>query len=209
MGRTQEILAQLALMMRQGRIARQPVFIGGLGRVFTEICDQKAHLAERQLPNLQLTDELQIIVLEREELDTIKLSGGRLFVLTAGMLTESTPAHDLALRMMPDPRQAVFFVGYADPDTPGGRLKASKPGEPFLFSPSAGEATRLCEMQDFDLTAHANREALLEFAGKVSPRVILLGHGEESSRHWFAEQLRARHPQTPILQPAPGLVVEA
>ena len=196
-------------MMREGKIARQPVFVGGLGLVFTEICDHKAHLADRHLANLQLTEELELVVLEREELERIKLTGSRLFVLTAGMLTDSTPAHDLALRMMPDPRQAIFFIGYADPDTPGGRLKASKPGEPFLFSASAGEVTRVCEMEDFDLTAHANREALLEFAGQVSPRVILLGHGEQSSRDWFAEHLRLRQPQTRIIQPEPGLVVEA
>jgi Cft2 family RNA processing exonuclease len=209
LGRTQEILAELALMMRAGHLPRQPIFIGGLGRVFTETYDQKAHLAHRHWPNLQLTEELQPIVLEKEELDNIKLGAGRIFVLTAGMLTECTPAHDLALRMMGDPRQAIFFVGYADPGTPGGRLKASKAGEPFLFSPGAGEVTRRCELQDFDLTAHANRDALLDFAGKVSPKVILLGHGELSSRQWFEEQLRARHPHIRIVQPAPGLVVEA
>jgi Cft2 family RNA processing exonuclease len=209
LGRTQEILAELALMMRAGKIPHQPIYVGGLGRVFTEIYDQKAHLTSRYLPGLQLTEELQPIVLEREELDAIKLGGGRIFVLTAGMLTESTPAHDLAVRMMDDPRQAIFFVGYADPDTPGGRLKASKPGEPFLFSAGAGELTRRCEMEEFDLTAHANRDALLDFAGKVSPRVILLGHGELSSRQWFEEQLRIRHPRIRIVQPAPGLVVEA
>jgi Cft2 family RNA processing exonuclease len=69
--------------------------------------------------------------------------------------------------------------------------------------------TRHCEVQEFDLTAHANREALLDFAGKVSPKVILLGHGELSSRQWFEEQLRARLPGVRIVQPAPGLVVEA
>jgi Cft2 family RNA processing exonuclease len=209
LGRTQEILAELALMMRAGKIPRQPIYIGGLGRVFTEIYDQKAHLAARYLPELQLTQELQPIVLEREELDSIKLGSGRIFVLTAGMLTESTPAHDLAVRMLSDPRQAIFFVGYADPDTPGGRLKSSKLGEPFIFSASAGEVRRECEMQEFDLTAHANRDALLDFAGRVSPRVILLGHGELSSRQWFEEQLRDRHPNIRIVQPAPGLVVEA
>jgi Cft2 family RNA processing exonuclease len=209
LGRTQEILAELALMMRRGKIPRQPIYVGGLGRVFTEIYDQKAHISARQWPDLQLTEELQPIVLEREELDSIKLGSGKIFVLTAGMLTESTPAHDLAMRMMSDERQAIFFVGYADPDTPGGRLKNSKPGEPFIFSASAGEVTRVCEMQEFDLTAHANRDALLDFAGKVLPRVILLGHGELSSRQWFEEQLRARHPNIRIVQPAPGLVVEA
>jgi hypothetical protein len=39
--------------------------------------------------------------------------------------------------------------------------------------------------------------------------VILLGHGEASSRQWFEDQLRARLPDARIVQPAPGLVVEA
>jgi Cft2 family RNA processing exonuclease len=161
------------------------------------------------LADLKLTEELQLIVLEKEELDNIKLTGGRIFVLTAGMLTECTPAHDLALRMIGDQRQSVFFVGYADPDTPGGRLKASKPGDTFLFSAGGGEVTRSCELDEFDLTAHASREALLDFVGSVSPRVVLLGHGEQSSRQWFEEQIRLRHPHIRIIQPAPGLEVEA
>ncbi len=70
----------------------------------------------------------------------MKLSGGRIFVITAGMMSENTAAHDLAARMIGDERQAIFFVGYADPDTPGGRLKAAKPGETFIFSGSAGRS---------------------------------------------------------------------
>jgi Cft2 family RNA processing exonuclease len=208
LGRTQEILALLSLLMDAGRVARQPIYIGGLGRVFTEIHDQKSYLVNSQLPQLKLTRELQLMVLEREQMNNMKLTGGRIFVLTAGMLTECTPAHDLAARMMGDERQAIFFVGYADPATPGGRLKASKPGETFMFSADAGELTRHCEVQDFDLTAHANREALLDFVGKVSPRTVLLGHGEEDSRLWFEEQIRARYPKMKIIQPAPGLSVQ-
>jgi len=209
LGRTQEILAQLSLMMDAGQIRRQPIYIGGLGKVFTEIYDHKAHLTNRHLHKLQLGEELQLIVLEREQLENLKLSGGRIFVLTAGMLTECTPAHDLAVRMMGDERQAIFFVGYADPQTPGGRLKASKPGETFVFSPSAGEVTRRCEVEEFDLTAHASREALLDFAGSISAKVILLGHGDAVARQWFEEQIHARYPQIRVVQPAPGLAVEA
>ena len=72
----------------------------------------------------------------------MKLTGGQIFVITAGMMSENTAAHDLALRMIGDERQSIFFVGYADPDTPGGGSKAAKPGETFLFSPSGGEVTR-------------------------------------------------------------------
>ena len=62
LGRTQEILALLALLMEGGRIPRQPIYIGGLGRVFTEVYDQKAHLFNRQQPDLKLSRDLQLIV---------------------------------------------------------------------------------------------------------------------------------------------------
>ena len=208
LGRTQEILARLAILMREGRLKPQPVYIGGLGRVFTEIYDLEAHRTHRQYPNLQLHDALNLTVLDQGQIEKMKFTGGRLFVVTAGMMSEHTASHDLALRMIGDERQAIFFVGYAAPDTPGGRLKASKPGETFILSPSAGEVTRRCEMESFDLTAHANRDDLLDFVGEVEPRVVLLSHGEDESRRWFAEQIHARHPKIKIIQPKPGEAVE-
>ncbi len=209
LGRTQEILALLSLLMRAGKLRSQPIYIGGLGRVFTEIYDLEAHRTHRQHSNLQLRESLNLVVLDKGQAEIMKLSGGRLFVLTSGMMSENTAAHDLAVRMIGDERQSIFFVGYADPDTPGGRLKAAKPGETFVFSPGAGQVTRRCDIQDFDLTAHANRDDLLDFVGRVSPRAILLGHGNDDSRSWFEEQIRARHPKIKIVQPQPGKAVEA
>ncbi len=208
LGRTQEILAHLALLTRSGRLKAQPIYIGGLGRVFTEIYDLESHRTHRQHSNLQLREALNLVVLEKGQIDKMKLSGGRIFVITAGMMSENTAAHDLALRMIGDERQAIFFVGYADPDTPGGRLKASKPGETFLFSGSGGEVTRRCELDDFDLTAHANRDELLNFVGQVSPHTVLLGHGGDVSRRWFEENIRSRYPKIKVIQPEPGKSVE-
>jgi len=208
LGRTQEILALLALLIKAGRLKRQPIYIGGLGRVFTEIYDLEGHRTHRNHSNLKLTEALNLAVLEPGQVDKMKLSGGRIFVLTAGMMSEHTAAHDLAARMIGDERQAIFFVGYADPDTPGGRLKAARPGDTFVFSGSGGEVTRRCEVQDFDLTAHANRDELLDFVGQVSPRAVLLGHGEEDSRQWFEQCIRARYPKIKVVQPGPGKSVE-
>jgi len=201
------MLALLALLMRAGKLKSQPVYIGGLGRVFTEIYDLEAHRTHRQHTNLQLHEALELVVLEKGQADKMKLSGGRIFVITAGMMSENTAAHDLAARMIGDERQSIFFVGYADPDTPGGRLKAAKPGGTFVLSPSAGRVTRQCDLQDFDLTAHANREGLLDFVGQVSPRAVLLSHGSNESRAWFEEQIRSRHPKIKIIQPQPGAPV--
>jgi Cft2 family RNA processing exonuclease len=208
LGRTQEVLALLALLIGQGRLSPQPIYIGGLGRVFTEIYDLEAHRTHRQYPGLQLHEALNLVVLEKGQAEKMRLTGGRIFVITAGMMTEKTAAHDLALRMIGDENQAIFFVGYTDPDTPGGRLKAAKHGETFILSPSGGKVTRRCEIQEFDLTAHANREELLDFVGTVEPRTVLLSHGEDESRNWFEEQIRARHPKIKVIQPQPGELIE-
>jgi Cft2 family RNA processing exonuclease len=208
LGRCQEVLAQLALLMHEGKLREQPIYIGGLGRVFTEIYDLEAHRAHRQHTNLALTEALKLIVLDPGQVQKMNLRGGKLFVITAGMLSENTAAHDLAVRMAGDERQAIFFVGYADPETPGGRLKAAQPGETFHFSPTAGELTRHCRVEDFDLTAHATRDELLDFIGVVSPRAVVLAHGEEASRQWFEEQIRGRHPKMQVIQPLPGMSVE-
>ena len=209
LGRTQEILALLALLMREGKLKPQPIYIGGLGRVFTEIYDLEAHRTHRQHPNLQLNEALQ-------PHGAGKRPGGK---------HEADRRENFCHHRRHDEREhGGARSGHADdrdderrrfsssvtpiPDTPGGRLKAAKHGETFVFSPSAGEVTRNCEIEDFDLTAHANREDLLDFVGQVSPRTVLLGHGDDDSREWFEEQIRARHPKIKIIQPGAGKSVE-
>ncbi|MGC8743992.1 MAG: MBL fold metallo-hydrolase [Verrucomicrobiia bacterium] len=208
LGRTQEILAILALMTKAGRIKPQPIYIGGLGRVFTEIYDLQAHRTHRRLQNMQLRQALNLTVLEREQLQSIKLSGPHLFVLTAGMMNENTAAHDMAVRLVGQEKHSIFFVGYADPDTPAGRLKLAKPGETFFFSQSAGKLTRKCNVQDFDLTAHSDRDDMLRFIGKVKPKYVILGHGGDEARLWFEENIRRLYPKIKIFQPKPGETIE-
>jgi predicted metal-dependent RNase len=208
LGRTQEVLAMLALMMREGKLKRQPIYIGGLGRVFTEIYDLEAHRTCRQHSALMLNEALDLQVLESGQAQKMKLSPGRIFVVTSGMMSENTAAYDLATRIIGDEKHAIFFVGYADPSTPGGKLKVTKPGETFLFSTSAGELTRKCEMEIFDLTAHANRNDMMDFVAQVSPRTIVLGHGQDESIAWFKQEIHARHPRIKILEPGPGETVD-
>jgi Cft2 family RNA processing exonuclease len=209
LGRTQEILAILALMQKAGRLPRQPVYIGGLGRVFTEIFDLEAHRTHRNHSGLRLTESLHLQVLGKGEQDRQKPGGGRIYVLTSGMMNENTAAHELALRFAGDERNAICFVGYTDPETPGGRLRAAAPGETFFFSRGGGELIRRCEVLEFDLTGHALREELLDFVGSTEARAVILGHGDDDARAWFAEELAVRHPKVKVFDPGPGETVEA
>lgn len=208
LGRTQEVLATLALLTAEKRLRRQPIYIGGLGRVFTEIYDLEAHRTHRQYPNLQLNEALNLVVLEQGKAEKMNLARGHIFVITAGMMSENTAAHNLAVRMAADEKHGIFFVGYTDPETPGGRLKAATQGASFFFSPVAGELNRRCQVEDFDLTAHADREEMMQFLADADPRVVLLSHGEEDSRNWFEENIRQRYPRIKVIQPKPGETVE-
>src|SRR5207237_1891850 len=105
LGRTQEILALLALLMREGKVPPQPIYIGGLGRVFTEIYDLESHRTHRSLPDLQLHEALNLVVLDQAQVEKMRLGGGRIFVITAGVMSENTAAHNLAARMIDDREQ--------------------------------------------------------------------------------------------------------
>ena len=208
LGRTQEILSILALQMKSGRLKKQPIFIGGLGRVFTEIYDLQSHRANRQHPNLQLDEELDLSVLSRDQAAKIKLNKSRLFVMTAGMLTENTTAYDLAKRMVEQPEHGIFFVGYADPSTPGGRLKSAYHKEHFHYCDTTGNLAKRCKVRDFDLTAHANREDLIELVGRVGPRTLILGHGDTQAREWFKKQITKKWPSVKVIIPKAGETLE-
>ena len=203
LGRTQEILAAIALAMQTGDLNRQPVYIGGLGRVFTEIYDLVCPRAPNLRPDLILHEALDLRVLEARELERLNLKG-KLFVITAGMMSEHTLSHELALRMAPEKFHSILFVGYAAPDTPAGALRAADRGRPFSFGPGAEKLVRHCHLECFDLSAHANREELVDFAVNLDPRSVILGHGESEAREWIEAALRERMPRLNIFQPGPG-----
>jgi hypothetical protein len=126
LGRTQEILGMLALMTLAGRLRRQPIYIGGLGRVFTEIYDLEAHRAHRHHSALQLNETLNLVVLGRGQAEAMRLSPGRICVLTSGMMTEHGgarpgPAADGGRT----PRHLLRRV--RRPETPGGGSRHPAP----------------------------------------------------------------------------------
>jgi Cft2 family RNA processing exonuclease len=138
----------------------------------------------------------------------MRIRKSRIYVMTSGMMVENTFSHDLIVRLAENPKASVFFVGYTAPDTPGGRFKSSESGKSFSFSRICPDLIRKCEVESFDLSAHANRDELLDFVGQVAPQTVILTHGEQDAREWINEQIKVRFPKTRILQPSPGELVE-
>ena len=100
-------------------------------------------------------------------------------------------------------RNTIGFVGYCDPDTPGGQLLATKPGEEFLFKTANVKARVKARVDRFEMSGHADREELAEFAVQTGARCVVLTHGDPPARAWFAEKLSAAMPKTRVLDPVP------
>jgi Cft2 family RNA processing exonuclease len=127
-----------------------------------------------------------------------------LYIISSGMLVERTPSYTLASGLLGNARNTIGFVGYCDPETPGGKLLASKPGDNFVFETAHVKAKVKARVERFELSGHADREELLEFAVQTGARSIVLTHGEQGARDWFAAQLAEKAPGSKILDPVPG-----
>jgi Cft2 family RNA processing exonuclease len=58
-------------------------------------------------------------------------------------------------------------------------------------------------VERFELSGHADREELLEFAVQTGARSIVLTHGDPPARAWFADQLADLAQQSKVLDPEP------
>jgi Cft2 family RNA processing exonuclease len=100
-------------------------------------------------------------------------------------------------------RNTIAFVGYCDPDTPGGQLLATRPGEDFLFDAVHVKVKVKARVERFEMSGHADREELAEFAQQTGARSVVLTHGDPPARAWFAQKLGESMPNTRVLDPVP------
>lgn len=208
MGKTQEVLAELHFMQRQGRLPSHPIFIGGLSRTFSIIYDKMAGRARRRHENLQLLDDVRPQVMDGRLVRSTRPKQGQIYLISSGMMTEKTLSNVLAEEFLSVERHSIFFVGYCDPESPAGRLKATPRGEPVVINPVAGEQPVRCRVESFDLTSHAQREDLLRYILAVRPRACVLVHGDLSALEWFRQTLAVAAPGMKVIIPPPGEAIE-
>jgi Cft2 family RNA processing exonuclease len=65
-----------------------------------------------------------------------------------------------------------------------------------------------CNLQQFQFSAHASRESLIEYAKKVAPKKIVLVHGDPPAVEWMRAKLVAELPGAEVIVPTPGLEME-
>jgi len=208
LGKTQEILALLYKFRRERVLSEFPIYIGGLSSKMTDIYDRRAHMTRRQLPRLQLMREAAPFILNDETVRDAPLRPGRVYVLSSGMMIPKTLSNVLARRLIENPQHSIFFVGYANPESPAGLLlDAGTNGEVALDPDKPPQRVR-CNIDKFQFSAHATREALIDYARKLSPAKIVLVHGDPPAVEWMRSTLSAYLPRSDVFVPTPGVELE-
>jgi len=210
LGKTQEMLALLYKLRRASRkiSGEFPIYIGGLSSKMTDIYDRRAHMARRQLPRLQLMREAAPFILNDETIRDTPLRAGRAYVLSSGMMIPNTLSNIFARRLIEMPEHAIFFVGYASPESPAGLLRDAGKGGEVALAPTKPPQRIRCQIEQFQFSAHATRESLIDYAKRIAPRKIILVHGDPPAVEWMRATLSAELSGSEVIVPAPGLEIE-
>ncbi len=209
LGKTQELLALLYEATKSGDLPRGfGLYVGGLSAKVTAVTDRMRGRAPRRHGDLRLAECLPMEVVGGSDVGRLSADPGTVYAISSGMMTENTLSNIFAPRILEDPQARCMFIGYSDPHSPAGRLRAAAPGDEVVLDPRRRPVRRRCQVEEFTLSAHATREQLFSYVRRVAPKKLVLVHGDPPAVAWFAREVPKVCPGTEVIIPAPGVPVE-
>ena len=165
-GRSQEVALILQSLIHEGKLEPFTIYIDGLAQYFCEIYEShnvkvfgsNIHKAPKDLGrNLGFFNGI--------------------IIASSGMLLDNSASAKYAERLLPDPQNTLFFSGYLDEESPGGKLS--------LLHKSKGKSLWLngknisvnATVDAYRLSAHTDNDGILALIEKVHPKGVIFVHG--------------------------------
>ncbi|MGF1448626.1 MAG: MBL fold metallo-hydrolase [Opitutales bacterium] len=204
LGRMQEIFSILNDARKQGRLPKVPVYGSGLGLDLVDHLDQIARKTGLVDFRKSVLRELGVRPLKAELRPGRDVGEQAIYVLSSGMVVDHTPSYAAAAAMINHAHNTICFVGYCDPETVGGKILHAHHDDVIVFEKIKHSGPLRAQVERFDLSGHADREELLDFALKTNARACVLTHGDPESRTWFDEELATAAPEMQVIDPEVG-----
>jgi Cft2 family RNA processing exonuclease len=197
LGRAQELLKLIDISLNAGDLPSVDVWVDGMIKRINPIYRWLASF-DLSAPSIrEVTGET-----ERQEVAFSAQKHPSIIITTSGMLTGGPVLH-YARHLLPDPRHRIVLTGYQDEGAPSKTLMDVASGRRTVTyqDERGGEAKFEAAMpaEQVGLSAHADQPGLLEYAGKLRPRLIALVHGESRGQQLLREQLLKIHPKSDVV----------
>ncbi|MER1985366.1 MAG: MBL fold metallo-hydrolase [Solibacillus sp.] len=172
-GRAQEVLSTLT--QAYDGFFPFPVIIDGAVPV---ACDIYEVTSDFVLPN-------QVIVANCKKKGDIKRLiheyPGAVIITSSGMLNEGSQSSYYAYELIDDPKSRIIFTGYLDAQSPAYDLFSHK-NHCFKIEGEPWKEVQV-KLASYALSAHIHRDDLLQLIGEITPKQVILMHGEHEKRY--------------------------
>jgi Cft2 family RNA processing exonuclease len=192
LGKMQEMLATIWLLMEKRKLTTVDIYAGGLGTKINLVYDYNRFVVNRVNKEFELRSVPQK--------DYFQISNSEEFfkhpcivLASSGMMIKSTSSFTFAKRWLKQKDSAIFMVGYMDSKTPGYIIANSKTGDKIQLTEFDELTDVSCTIRNFKFSAHARREDLLSIVDKLNPDTVILTHGDESSLDWMGSSILKKH----------------
>lgn len=198
-GRTQDLVYNLNMMMAEGEIPPLPVFVDSplavnasdIYRAHPECFDQETWRFIQQGRHRTVLgfDRLTYIRSVEESKALNERKGPMVIISASGMAETGRILHHLK-NNIEDPRNTILIVSWQAPDTLGRRL-AERETQVRIFGETYQRQAEVATIGGF--SAHAGQTFLLEYAQATQETVqrIFLVHGEQKAAQALQEKLAA------------------
>jgi Cft2 family RNA processing exonuclease len=192
LGKMQEVLSTLWLLMEKRKLTTVDIYTGGIGTKINRVYDYNRFVVDR----IDMEFELNTI----PQKDYFEISNPEEFfkhpcivLASSGMMIKGTASYNFALTWLKQKDAAIFTVGYMDTKTPGYIIANSERGYKIKLSENDEPTEIKCEIKNFKFSAHARREDLLKIVDKLQPDNVILTHGDEEAIDWMGSTILKKH----------------
>ncbi len=184
-GRSQEMILLLKKAFTAKSIPKTDVYVDGM--------INSVNLVYGSNP-WSLTKSLQSIMKNKQDLfydryiqrvsppqrEKIVQSDNPMVIISSSGMLIGGPSVYYAQRLLDSENNALFISGYQDEESPGRRLLELSQGDNLILDKKEIKVT--ADIFKFSFSAHADENQISAFVNSLSPREVILVHGEEDAR---------------------------
>jgi len=204
LGKMQEILFMLNMLIKKNQLTEVLVFTGGLSKDISHVYDLNRFIVKRNYPEIELKSIPQENYLLVNEINYF-FKNPSIILATSGMILPRTSSFRLTDYWLDNTDSAIFIVGYCAQETPGYTILNSKQCDHIIFN--SFERSVKCQIKKFNFPSHSSRESIIALYKIMNPEKLILIHGEESSHQWIGEKALYLNPKTKVFSSTKGKII--